>query len=62
MRLLFTFGHWHGLAKLWLHTDDTLDLLDVETKHIGKELRGFINKTCTCYDTHELRRETDARK
>lgn len=60
--MLFTCGHWHGLAKLRLHIDDTLDLLDVETQYLGKELRAFINKTCEFYDTRELRREADARK
>lgn len=62
LKLLFTCGHWHGLAKLRLHIDDTLDLLDEETKYIGRDLRAFINKTCKFYDTRELRREADARK
>ena len=62
MKLLFTCGHWHGLAKLRLHIDNTLDLLDVETGRIGKELRSFISKTCAFYDTRELKREADARK
>ena len=39
-----------------------LDLLDIETQHIGKELRAFISKTCGSYDTRELRCEADARK
>lgn len=60
--MLFTCAHWHGLAKLRLHIDDTLDLLDTETRHIGKELRAFINKTCNHYDTRELKREVEARR
>ena len=62
LKLLFTCGYWHGLAKLRLHIDNTLDLLDEETKHIGKDLRAFICKTCDFYDTKELKREVDARK
>lgn len=62
LKLLFTCDHWHGLAKLRLHIEGTLDLLDIETQYIGKHLRSFINKTCATYDTHELRREADARK
>lgn len=62
MKLLFTCAHWHGLAKLRLHIDSTIDLLDSETTLIGKELRAFINKTCEFYDTRELKREVDARK
>lgn len=62
LKLLFTCGHWHGLAKLRLHLDDTLDLLDEETGYIGRDLRGFIKKTCAFYDTCELKREVEARK
>ena len=62
MKLLFTCGHWHGLAKLQLHINNTLDLLDVETEHIGKELGSFISKTCAFYNTWELKWEADAQK
>lgn len=62
MKLLFTFGNWHSLAKLRLHTDKTLDLLDVKTALIGKELRAFVNKTCSAFDTRELAQEAQARK
>ena len=62
LKLLFSCGHWHGLAKLRLHTDDTLDLLDDETKYISRDLRAFISNTCRFYDTRELKREVDARK
>ena len=62
MKLLFTCGHWHGLAKLQLHINNTLDLLDVETEHIGKELGSFISKTCTFYNIWELKWEADAQK
>lgn len=37
MRLLFTCAHWHALAKLRMHTDDTLKLLDSLTVRIGAE-------------------------
>ncbi|KAF9221244.1 hypothetical protein BS17DRAFT_810136 [Gyrodon lividus] len=29
LQLLFTLCHWHSLAKLWLHTDKTLDLMEL---------------------------------
>lgn len=61
-KLLFTCAHWHGLAKLRMHTDQTLTILDSETVRIGKELRAFANVTCAAFETRELRRETDARK
>lgn len=62
LRLLFTFGHWHALAKMRMHTDETLGLLDKETTELGKMLRDFESNTCSFYPTRELRREMDARK
>lgn len=45
--------------KLRLHIDNISDLLDEETKYIG---RAFINKTCKFYDTQELRCKADTQK
>lgn len=61
MRLLFICAHWHGLAKLRLHTDDTLQILDDTTVQIGASFRVFSDKTCSAFDTRELDREVDAR-
>ena len=41
LELLFTFAHWHGLAKLWMHNEATLNLLDDETTILGTQLRDF---------------------
>ena len=64
MRLLFTCAHWHGLAKLRMHTDDTLKILGRgggrATVHIGVEFRAFTNKTCPAFKTRELHRESEA--
>ena len=62
LQLLFTFTHWHGLAKLRLHTDITLPILDDETTVLGKQLRGFESSTCSTYPTRELKREMRARE
>jgi hypothetical protein len=62
MRLLFTCAHWHGLAKLRMHTDITLSILDKETVRIGTEFRAFAAKTCPSFKTRELCREAEARK
>jgi hypothetical protein len=35
LQLLFVFAHWHGLAKLRMHTDQTLALLDEATALLG---------------------------
>jgi hypothetical protein len=62
LRLLFTCAHWHGLAKLRIHTDSTLRILDETTVSIGTEFRTFTAKTCAAFDTRELSREVEARK
>lgn len=61
MDLLFLHGHWHGLAKLRMHHDITLDIFDTETRSLGVELRSFCRNTCAAFDTVELRREQQAR-
>jgi hypothetical protein len=62
LRLLFTFAHWHGLAKLRMHTDATLQILDVATTDLGEQLRAFQRDTCASFETFELKREAEARK
>lgn len=54
-------AHWHGLAKLRLHTDYTLMHLEKVTTELGEQLRLFKRKTCSAYTTGELPRETAAR-
>lgn len=62
LRLLFTFAHWHGLAKLRMHTDATLQILDIATTDLGEQLRAFQQDTCASFETLELKREAEARK
>jgi len=61
LKLLFNLAHWHGLAKLRLHTDTTLSMLSQVTASLGKQLREFREKTCTAFQTKELERERAAR-
>lgn len=62
LRLIFHLAHWHGLAKLRLHSDLSLDLLDAETTRLGVELRSFKDKTCPEFQTRELKGEADSKK
>lgn len=62
LRLLFLAAHWHSLAKLRMHTDQTLDIFDSVTSVVGEEFREFNDKTCPHFRTRELPRERDARK
>jgi hypothetical protein len=50
------------MAKLRMHTDITLDILDQTTIRLGAEFRKFNDKTCAAFDTVELDREVEARK
>ena len=62
MNLLFVFAYWHALAKLRLHTDDTLAILDDWTTVLGDECRTFASETGDTFKTTELKREYEARK
>lgn len=61
LKLLFICAHWHGLAKLRVHTDDTLKIFDEVTSDIGAEFRVFERDTCSAFKTRELPRESNAR-
>lgn len=54
-------AHWHGLAKLRMHSDLTLEIMDQVTSAVGQQFREFKATVCSAYDTHELRREVEAR-
>jgi hypothetical protein len=60
--LLFILAYWHGLAKLRMHTDDTLQILDSVTQSLGDRLRQFVAVTCPAFSTKELRREAESRR
>jgi hypothetical protein len=62
LRLLYKTAEWHALAKLRLHTDSTLDLLEVVTREFGRLMRKFRDKTSDKFDTMELPQEAGARK
>jgi hypothetical protein len=55
-------AHWHGLAKLCLHTDATLDIMDNVTTALGQALCDFKVNTCSMFSTRELQKEVNARK
>ncbi|EGN98437.1 hypothetical protein SERLA73DRAFT_123743 [Serpula lacrymans var. lacrymans S7.3] len=54
MILLYRLVEWHALAKLCLHTDSTLMLLEQSTTKVGKALHNFQKKTCNAFCTLEL--------
>jgi hypothetical protein len=53
--LLFDLAHWHGLAKLRLHTENTLKMLDEATVLLGAQFHDFQHLTCANFKTKELK-------
>ncbi|TFK68774.1 hypothetical protein BDN72DRAFT_650911 [Pluteus cervinus] len=60
--LLYTLAYFHGLAKLRLHTDLTIQELRLATTHLGEALRFFAQETCVHFKTCETDKEFQARK
>jgi hypothetical protein len=58
--LLWELALWHGLAKLCLHTESTLNVLEATTSNLGAATRQF-EKSCRDIDTRELPWEIAAR-
>lgn len=54
-------AYWHGLAKLQMHSDLTLEILNQWTTNLGEQFRKFKAKVCNAYHTQELDHEVDAR-
>lgn len=61
-QLLFACAHWHGLAKLRLHTDHTLNFLEKATGTLRTKFQAFEQKTCSAHTTRELPREAMQRQ
>jgi hypothetical protein len=60
-KLLFELSTWHGLAKLRLHTESTVNDLETSTTRLGEMLREFSGTVCPAYATYDLPSEEAAR-
>ena len=61
MTLLYRTAEWHGLAKLRMHTESSLELLQSLTEEFGLLMRSFQELTASSFITMELPKETAAR-
>ncbi|EAU81343.2 hypothetical protein CC1G_07273 [Coprinopsis cinerea okayama7 len=52
---------WHALAKLRMHTEVTVSMLEETTTALGNQFRVFMNEVCSKVRTYELPHETEAR-
>ncbi|KAH9026768.1 hypothetical protein EDB85DRAFT_1821615, partial [Lactarius pseudohatsudake] len=59
--LIFLLSTWHAYAKLRLHTDSTLKMLETVGTSLCQALRQFTSTTSARYATRELPREKNAR-
>jgi len=59
--LIFLLATWHALAKLNIHTDTSLHLLDITTTALGAGLRYFVGITCPQFNTIETNAEYSKR-
>ena len=62
LELLYIFATWHALAKLHIHTDTSLALLDTATTALGNALRYFVRVTCPEFNTVETAAEYTKRQ
>ena len=60
--LLYVTAYWHSLAKLCLHSETTLNVLDNATIILAKLLRHFAQVTCPSFATVETDHEYNARR
>ena len=60
--LIFQLAEWQALAKLRLHMDDTLALLDQALQRLGAQVRRFWRVTCAAFETKELSQESAQRQ
>jgi hypothetical protein len=59
--LLFKLCTWHGLAKLRMHTEDTLNALERLTILVGKAIRHFAKVVCPQFATIDTPSEAASR-
>jgi hypothetical protein len=59
LALLNTCASWHTMAKLCMHTDEMLKLLDDMMVRLGKQLCHFESHTCVAFKTQELKCEAE---
>jgi hypothetical protein len=52
---------WHALAKMRIHTEDTIELLEIGTRELAVSVAAFEYKVCPHFKTRELAKEVARR-
>jgi hypothetical protein len=53
-------AEWHRFAKLRIHTQSTMNYLELLTIEFGHLIRRFCDVTCSQFETKELPQELEA--
>jgi hypothetical protein len=61
MTLLYRAAEWHAPAKLRMHTDRTLNCMEIVTSEFGKLMREFRDLSNATFTTYETDREVTSR-
>ena len=62
LKLLYLTSYWHALAKLRLHSETTLNVLDNITVLFARAIHHFKEETCPRFNTVETDHEYLARR
>ena len=62
MKLLYRTAEWHALAKLRMHTESSLALLESLTTEFGLLMQNFQELTCSQLPNTELSQEEAAQE
>lgn len=57
LALLYVMAYWHSLAKMRMHTESSVKLLDAVYTVMGSHLRHFEQVICPRYVTKETQKE-----
>jgi hypothetical protein len=60
--LIYNIADLHSLAKLFMHTESTLDCLQGAIKRVGESIRWFANKVCLNIEAFETPKEAEKRR
>jgi hypothetical protein len=55
--MLWDLALWHGLAKMRIHTEETIQLLEATTRELAVSVASFEHDVCPHFETRKLAKE-----
>jgi hypothetical protein len=59
--MLWDLALWHGLAKMRIHTEETIQLLEATTRELALSVAAFEHNVCPHFETRKLAQEVARR-